>query len=153
MRRSLALFMVICLLLLIPSPKLARSSKDKLIIIVFTGKLINLSPPVPPSGIWTQYRLAKYQVDQVCKGKFSQGEIVVDHFITSATEFDGVKLGDTVCVAVYQEKKISSRKNYVGIRGEDEQVKTYFIGSKIVSDQQADCRCAESALKAAHLIR
>ncbi|HEY5885327.1 MAG TPA: hypothetical protein VIT88_11605 [Pyrinomonadaceae bacterium] len=113
--------------------------------IAFEGVLESLGPdPGLTSGRFTAYRLAKYRVLRVCRGTYDQSEIVVDHAIFTAQDFEGIELKDRVCMTVRKSGKILARYNAEGIRSASEEVKTFYIanefkrieGSAICCDDQ-----------------
>jgi len=78
------------------------------------------------SGVLAVYRLAKYRVDKVCEGKYDGREIVVDHLIFTAREFEGIKVNDRVCLTVEISNKVIVRYNAEGIRSASDDVKTFY---------------------------
>lgn len=111
--------------------------------LVFEGTLEKLGPdPGFVSGILAVYRLAKYRVNKVCEGKYEGSEIVVDHTVFTLKEFDGVKVGDQVCVRVRISKKIHAQYSAEGIRDPSEVVKIFYIADgniKAIDDAQVCC--------------
>ena len=99
---------------------------------VFEGTVVKIAPDLGTlSGRVAVYRLAKYRVQKVCSGNYDGKEIVVDHLILNGKEFDGVDVGDRVCVIVHVSDKILSRYNADGIRSPSDSVKTFYWGEKI----------------------
>jgi len=99
---------------------------------VFEGTLEKLAPDLGIlSGRIAVYRLAKYRVQQVCNNAYEEKEIVVDHLVLNGKEFEGVEVGDRVCVTVRISDKILSRYNADGIRNSSDSIKTFFIGEEI----------------------
>lgn len=99
---------------------------------VFEGTLEKLAPDLGIlSGRIAVYRLAKYRVQKVCGGKYEGKEIVVDHLVLDGKEFEGVEIGDRVCVTVRISAKILPRYNADGIRNSADSIKTFFIVEEI----------------------
>ncbi len=110
---------------------------------VFEGTVEKVAPDLGIlSGRVAVYRLAKYRVQKVCSGKYDGKEIVVDHLILDGKEFDGVDVGDRVCVTVRISDKILSRYNADGIRSPSDSVKTFYLGEKIESIDASRSCCA-----------
>src|ERR1051326_6248112 len=99
--------------------------------LVIEGTVLQMSPPTPASGVIAFYRLVKYRVDHVCKGRYSGSEIIVDHWIVTTKELDGVKVGDKVCFAVNKSKTIGRRVSFAGIRSPSEVVKIFYLGNAV----------------------
>lgn len=78
------------------------------------------------SGRVAVYRLGKYRVDKVCKGKYDGSEIVVDHLVFTGKEFDGIKVNARVCVTAKITNKILARWNSEGIRSPSDDVKIFY---------------------------
>jgi len=99
---------------------------------MFEGTLEKLAPDGGVlSGRIAVYRLAKYRVERICNGKYDGKEIVVDHLILDGKEFEGVDVGDRVCVTVRVSDKILARYNADDIRSPSDSVKTFFVGEEI----------------------
>jgi hypothetical protein len=111
-------------------------------VLVFEGTVLKIAPSVPASGEFAFYRLAKYRVESVCRGRYEGAEIVVDHLSLTTKELDGIKVGDRVCVTVRPSKKLSMRQNVEGIRTESERVETFYIGGE-VQPPGSHCECEE----------
>ncbi len=112
------------------------SSKD----LVFEGIVLKIAPSVPASGYFAFYRLAKYRIERVCRGRYTKTEIVVDHLSLSTKELDAIKVGDRVCLSVEPSQKIFTRTNVEGIREKSEKIKIFYIGSE-VSPPGSPCEC------------
>jgi len=107
--------------------------------IVFDGTVLSIGPAVPASGLFAWYRLAKYRVERVYYGHYSNAEIVVDHLSLTTHELDGIRIGDRVCIAVARSNEIFMRTNVRGIREEAEQVDLFYVGGEVSSDE-LQCR-------------
>ena len=95
--------------------------------IVFEGTVEKLGPDLGfGSGVLAVYRLAKYRVDRVCEGKYDGSEIVVDHLIFTAKEFEGIKVNDRVCLRVQISNNINTRYNAEGIRSPSDDIKIFY---------------------------
>ena len=112
------------------------SSKD----LVFEGTVLNIAPSVPASGVFAFYRLAKYRVERVCRGRYTRSKIVVDHLSLSTKELDAIKVGDRVCLSVKPSQKIFTRTNVEGIREKSEKIKTFYIGGEVLPPG-SPCEC------------
>lgn len=108
--------------------------------LVFEGTVLQIAPPVPASGVFAFYRLAKYRVERVCRGRYTKSEIVVDYLSLSTKELDAIKVGDRVCVSVEPSKKILTRTNVEGIREKSEKIKIFYIGREILPPNNP-CAC------------
>jgi hypothetical protein len=111
-------------------------------LLVFEGTVLQIAPPVAPSGVFANYRLAKYRVERVCRGHYEQPEVIVDHLSLTARELDGIKIGDRVCVSVELSKEIFVRTNVEGIREESERVETFYIGGRVAAPG-SPCECGD----------
>ena len=92
-------FVALWVLILVTLPACHRVNSEQRVdnILVFEGTLEKLGPePVATSGRMAVYRLAKYRVERVCKGKYEGGEIVVDHLIFDLKDFEGLEVNDRV---------------------------------------------------------
>jgi hypothetical protein len=107
--------------------------------IALEGRLLALGPPSANSGVFAMFRLAKYEVVRVCKGKYLGSEIVVDHLVLDGKEFDGIDVGETLWITVKQEKKISTRFNAPGIREPSEKPNSYFVAGAPARKMPAEC--------------
>jgi hypothetical protein len=99
--------------------------------LIFEGTVLKIGPPVPASGQFAFYRLAKYRVEKVHYGHYEGNEIVVDHLSLTTHELDGLKEGDRVCVHASRLKEIFMRTYVSGIREESEKVDTFYIGGEV----------------------
>ena len=109
--------------------------------IVFQGTVLKLAPdPGTGSGsALVVYQLARYRVDRVCRGSYSEKEITVDHLILSGKELEGVKVGDRLCVTVEKRPKVFNRWNSPGIREESDVVEMFYLGGEAKPSGQPDC--------------
>jgi hypothetical protein len=112
--------------------------------LTFEGTLESLAPDVGIlSGRIAVFRLAKYRVKKVCQGNYSGKEIIVDHLILNGREFDGVNVGDRVCVSVKISDRIVTRYNAEGIRSPKDTVKIFYVGGGVAGkDQASSCPCS-----------
>ena len=107
--------------------------------LLFAGTVLQIGPPVPGSGFFIFYRLAKFRVDRIVIGNYSRAEIVVDQLSRSGEEVNDLRLGDRVCVTVEKSKKIFSRMNVRGLREETEQIDTFYLVTNITTNMPT-CR-------------
>lgn len=112
--------------------------------LTFEGTLESLAPDLGIlSGRIAVFRLAKYRVEKVCQGNYSGKEIIVDHLILSGREFDGVNLGDRVCISVKISDRIVTRYDAEGIRSPGDTVNIFFVGGEVAGRDQAPiCPCS-----------
>jgi hypothetical protein len=133
---------VVITLVLLLSPCSSQSSSNAFTDekLVFEGKILKIASPVPASGQFAFYRLAKYRIERVCRGRYDGSEIVVDHLSLTTKELDGIRIGDRVCVTVRPSKRIFTRTNVEGIREESEKIKVFYIGGE-VPPPNSPCDC------------
>jgi hypothetical protein len=129
--RSAFVVLAVCVLLTMDGPNNIGSPSRPKGVIVFEGMVLKISSPVPASGRITAYRLVKYRVEKVCKGKYDRTDIVVDHLILTGKEFEGVEVGDRLWLTVGTTKKISPRYNAEGIRDESEPVDFFYVARSL----------------------
>lgn len=139
-------YSIICIVFLVVTAKAEKVTKPPKTDIVFEGTILQMAPPLPVSGMVFSYRLVKYRVERVCKGRYSSTEIIVDHQILAGTELDGVKVGDRVCVAVTKSKNVAKRWDIEGIRSPSDIVKLFYIGGGVARAQATSCFCLEEAI-------
>ena len=109
-------------------------------LLVFQGRVIKLGqPPGYKNGENLAYRLVKYKVERVCEGEYSGSEIVVDHYLQTGLELEGVKVGDVVCVTVEKRNKLSTRVNSRGIRKPSEVINMFYDARHLT---HASCKCS-----------
>jgi hypothetical protein len=114
-------------------------------ILVFEGTIEKLAPnPGIVSGVVAVYRLAKYRVTKVCKGKYDREEIVVDHLVFDRKEFEGFNVGDKVCVTAKVADKPLVRYDAEGIRDSSETIKTFYLAASNVTKVDQDKICCEA---------
>ena len=94
------------------------------------------------SGGVAVYRLAKYSVTRICKGRYRGKRIVVDHLILSGKELEGIQVGDRVCVSVQMSNEIFARYNANGIRKPSDKVKIFYIAGKVEESTLESCKCS-----------
>lgn len=99
--------------------------------LVFEGTVLKIGHPMPASGFNAFYRLAKYRVERVCRGKYTKSEIVVDHLSLTTKELNAIKVGDRVRVTVVSSKKIFTRFDEEGIREKSDKVKVFYVGGEV----------------------
>ena len=131
---------VICFVTLVFAPESGKSQKkNSKDIIILEATLLKLAPPVEPSGVIARYRLAKYKIDRVCRGKFADDETIVDHFILSGNEFDNVNIGDKVYIPVMKYKTLDPRYDSEGIRKSTDKVDTFYVGRFVYPAKLSNC--------------
>jgi hypothetical protein len=123
------------------------ASKPIKVDIVFEGTVLKMAPPTPRSGLIFPYRLVKYRVERVCKGKYTGEEIVVDHQVIAGSELDGVKVGDKVGVAVKRLRTVAERWDAEGIRTPSDVVPIFYVGGGVTPAQATPCSCMDEAIR------
>lgn len=129
--KSAFVTIMVCLLITMSWPDDTNNLSPVKSEIVFEGTVLNLSPPVALSGRVSTYRLVKYRVERVCRGKYERADIVVDHLIVTGRELEGIKAGDKVWLTVNATKKISPRYDADGIRDKAEAVDVFYVAKKL----------------------
>ncbi len=115
------------------------SSKDSL--LVFEATVLRIGRRVPASGRAAWYRLAKYRINRICRGEYQGTEIIVDHLSLTASELDGVKVGDRVCVVVNKSDTIAAEHYAKAIREYGEGVRIVYFGGQVISMKTSACEC------------
>jgi hypothetical protein len=121
----------------------ALSSRTPKNVVIIEGTILDMSPVFGggmPSGILPHYRLVKYRVDRVCKGKYEGREIVIDHIIDGNREIlKDRKIGDKVYVLASRDKKAGTIYTYKGIRDSPGEVKYLYHGEDVLSATPPSC--------------
>jgi len=136
---KLAIVLAVCSLVTVNCPRTMSRPVNPKAEIVFEGIVLKISPPVAVSGRISAYRLVKYRLEKVCKGKYEQADIVVDHLILIGKELEGFEVGDRVWLTVYTVKKLSPRYNAEGIRGESEPVAVFYVAKSLSRIAPSTC--------------
>ncbi|HYX72780.1 MAG TPA: hypothetical protein VE732_08415 [Nitrososphaera sp.] len=133
------IFCALALMSFISLPPEVGAMGSKANAIVFEGTIMQIGPPDTVSeAVFTGYRLAKYRVERVCKGKYKKAEIIVDHFVLTGKELNGLSVGDKVYVTVKKMKKID-RNNAVGIREVTDVVDVFYVGVEVSRISPESC--------------
>lgn len=147
--KILPLFAISVPLLLSSTPE-SDGAKGREIkgLVIIEGTILKMSPPVPPSGVIGQYRLVKYRVERVCKGKYTEPELVVDHYSITGKELDDFKIGDRVYVPVtrIKAKEMRERRSYEGIRSPSDAVNLFYTGIHAFHATVPNCSYDEHSL-------
>jgi hypothetical protein len=111
--------------------------------IIVEGIILDISPVLGPghlkeSGLISRYRLVRYRVERVCKGKYKGGEIVIDHFIASGDELKDRKVGDRVYALAWRSKG-GTIYAYKGIRDSTEGLKYVYRGGDVLPAASPSC--------------
>jgi hypothetical protein len=127
----------------------AKGKKKKIVII--EGTILAISPLMPPGaivspGVVSQYRLVKYKVARVCKGRYEGDEIVIDHLILSGKELADRKVGDRVYVGAWKTNEAAARRNYPGIREASDNISEFYDGGNVVMADSQPCSYNEQEL-------
>jgi hypothetical protein len=129
--KGLAALLSFLLPLLTISCQRARHESLSGSILTFEGVVEKLAPASGIlSGRVAVFRLVRYRVERVCKGSYPGKLIVVDHLILSGKEFEGINLGDRVCISVKSSDKISTRYDAEGIRNPSDVVSMFFVAEE-----------------------
>lgn len=110
--------------------------------IIIEGTVLAMSPVIGhgmPSGILPHYRLVKYKVERVCKGKYAGDEIVVDHSFARDDGLKDVKVGDRVYVLFTKGKKEGTVHTYKGIRDTTEGLKHVYRAGDVLAAKSPGC--------------
>jgi hypothetical protein len=134
------------LLVLTSGQLLGQKAIKKKDFIIIEGTILKMSSPVRPAHFVTRYRLIKYKVNRVCKGKFDNEEIVIDHHIFFGDEDKDVKIGDKVYVAFNPSRTIPARFNSPEIRDSKEQISKFYIGNKVYLAEKPNCSYDEDEI-------
>jgi len=148
-RMRFPLLVILVMLFVVNTPKVAADDPQNKNIIVFEGTVLKIGARMPASGQFMFYRLAKYRIDHVCSGSYSENEMVVDHLsLFTAEELEGVKVGDRACVAVEsrKEKDIGSHSYEKGLREKSEKIDTFYVGGEVVPVKATSCECEKEAI-------
>jgi hypothetical protein len=125
--KSAFVALTVCALIAVDCPNNMSRPSSRKAYIVFEGTVLKVSPPVAVSGRISAYRLVKYRVEKVCRGKYGKADIVVDHLILTGKELEGLEVGHRVWLTVDKVKKISPQYNAEGIRDKSEAVADFYI--------------------------
>src|SRR5687767_5889688 len=71
---KLAIVLAVCSLVTVNCPRTMSRPVNPKAEIVFEGIVLKISPPVAVSGRISAYRLVKYRLEKVCKGKYEQAD-------------------------------------------------------------------------------
>lgn len=110
--------------------------------IIIEGTILDMSPVIGqgrPSGIFPHYRLVKYKVDRVCKGKYKGDEIVIDHVVVSGDELKDQKVGDKVYALAWRGNKGGTIHTYRGIRDSTKGLKYVYRGGGVLPAVSPSC--------------
>ena len=119
---------------------ISAAESDKGNQLIFEGQVLAIGPsPGYGSGGVQAYQLVKYRVIHVCKGKYSENEILVDHLLLDPDELKDLKVGDNVCVGVTKKKDMSSRWNDDVLRHVSDKVDVYYVALEVFI---RNCRCS-----------
>lgn len=128
----------------------ARKSKKPIII---EAMVLDMSPVIGhgrPSGIVPHYRLVRYKVERVCKGKYAGNEIVIDHSMPGDDELKDVKVGDRVYVLFTKGKKEGTVHTYKGLRDTTEGLKHVYRAWGVLAVKSPGCAFDEREFLALH---
>lgn len=150
--RKLLLFAVTLALFCGSSISVGLPSRSGRNVVIIEGTILDMSPvlgPVKPGiagGVIANYRLVKYRVDRVCKGKYEGHEIVVDHVIEHREVLQGRKVGDKVYVLAWRSKKQGTVYTYKGIRDSLENIKYLYHAGDVLPASSPGCSFDERNL-------
>src|ERR1700755_3075670 len=111
--------------------------------IIIEGTVLAISPVIGEgmqSGLVPHYRLVKYRVERVCRGKYGGADIVIDHsIIDEDDELKNVKGGDRVYVLFHKWKNEGDVRTYKGIRETTEGLKHVYRAAGVVVATTPGC--------------
>lgn len=129
-------------------------ARAKLKPIIVEGTVLAISPVIgeaTPSGLVPHYRLVKYRVERVCRGKYGGDDIVIDHSITDeGDELKDVKVGDRVYVLFHKWKNEGDVRTYKGIREATEGLKHVYRAAGVIVATSPGCAFNERDFVARH---
>jgi hypothetical protein len=103
-------------------------------VIVIEGTILAMSPVLGREVLMMShpYRLVKYRVDGVCKGKYKGGEIILEHTLVMKDGFKDRKVGDRVYALAWRKKRkeTGTIHTYPGIRESVEGIKDLYDGGQ-----------------------
>ena len=95
--------------------------------VTFEGTLLSYSPhPNLACGVLYIHQVAKYRIERVLDGKYSSGEIVVDHPACRGDVFKDIPLGSRVRLKVRVLRKYGVLTMHPGIR-ENERPQIFYL--------------------------
>ncbi len=100
--------------------------------LIFEGTVVKVGK-APPAvcGVLAPYRLAKYHVDRVYEGSYSQSEIVVDHLFCKMDVLEDFKVGDKVIVVIDLQKRPAEIWNDEEVRRKDDKIKRFYVAKSV----------------------
>lgn len=119
-------------------------------VIIIEGTVLEISPVFGkglPSGVVPHYRLVKYRVNRVCKGKYTESELIIDHVLMTGEELKDRKVGDRVYALAWKTKKKSGTGHtYPGIRDTLAGLKYLYHGRDVLPATPPGCSFDEREL-------
>jgi hypothetical protein len=75
--------------------------------IVVSAKVLEIAPNpnVVSSSITFSFRFARYEINDVCKGKLRDKEIIAAHMVADHQEFSNIKIGQNVVLNLTRIKE------------------------------------------------
>lgn len=123
-------------------------------MVVIEGTILAMSPVLGQEVLMMShsYRLVRYKVDRVCKGKYKGDEIVIEHTLVMKDGLKDRKVGDRVYVLAWRAKKneAGTIHTYPGIRESAEGIKyLYHGGQGVLPAVSPSCTFTERELLSA----
>lgn len=116
--------------------------------LIFEGTVVQIGPSSSRvSGRSAVYQLVKYKVERVCKGSYSEEEIVVDHLILYHHQMKPLRVGEKFCVGAKIASEIFVRNDVKGIREPSDSVSVFFIGGTVKAASTTSCSCPANLFK------
>lgn len=110
--------------------------------LIFEGTVLRIGPSSSRvSGRSAVYQLVKYKVERVCKGSYSEEEIVIDHLILYHHQMKLLRIGEKFCVGAKRTSEIFVRNDVKGIREPSDSVTVFFIGGTVKGASTTACAC------------
>jgi hypothetical protein len=152
--RKLLLAALACAALYAPSGGADRPGGKDDNAVIIEGVILDMSPVFGrglPSGVLPHYRLVKYRVERVCKGKYKGREVVIDHTLITGEELKDRKVGDRVYALVWRtKKKPGTIYTHPGIRDTTEGLKYQYVGGGVLPAASPGCSFDERKLLSTH---
>ncbi len=129
------LVIYVALLLFVPN---TANGVERYRAITFEGTLLSYSRhPRIACGVLYIHQVAKYRVEKLLDGKYSSGEIVVDHPACGGDVFKDIPVGSRVKIKVRVLRKYGVITMHPGIR-EEERPKIFYVAETAPQKMLAD---------------
>ncbi len=133
-------FTVVCLLFqqVIYGQQLPNLTNKE--ILIFEGEVekIGTSPDSVSGGIEV-YQLAKYKINRVVRGNYSEKSVIVDHLLLTGNELNRIKVGQKVCISVRKETKIGDIWSDEILRRFSDEISIFYVGNIFKNFKNSPC--------------